>query len=262
MSSQQEPAVLIIHGAWTPASAMSGFSERLRSSGYVVECPQLPSCNNNETRATYGDDVATAHDALARLVDAGHQVLVLMHSYGGAVGGSAVTEDLYLSTRQHINNVNGTTGGVVGLLYVAAMMLQQGESGGNSNPGDINPKSKIVNDFMYVQNAEYSFFGDLTDEESAPYVSSLLGWYTGAAMGSIVDRTPWKDLPTTYLHTEKDLAMNPANQDNMIRKVLEYPEPRAAFYEDRLASDHFAFLGKPEETVEIVKRAWARSKTQ
>ena len=129
MTKSAQPAVLIIHGAWTPASAFADFSRRLERAGFLVECPQLPSVNIERNAVHFVEEVATVRKALTALADNGHPILVLMHSYGGIVGANAVTEDLYLSTRQK-KAKDGflPAGGVVSLVYVAAMMVQKGQT--------------------------------------------------------------------------------------------------------------------------------------
>src|SRR5512132_2839981 len=96
------PNIVLVHGAWADGSCWSNVIERLQADGYKVTAPQLPE-------TSLADDVARVRQVLTR--QSGPTILA-GHSYGGQV----IT---YLGT---------DAPNVVGLVYIAAFGLDEGES--------------------------------------------------------------------------------------------------------------------------------------
>src|SRR5436190_4937140 len=96
------PNIVLVHGAWADGSSWSTVIERLQADGYNVTAPQLPE-------TSLADDVARVRHVLAR--QSGPTVLV-GHSYGGQV----------------ITSLGTDAPNVVGLVYIAAFGLDEGES--------------------------------------------------------------------------------------------------------------------------------------
>ena len=70
-----KPTIVLIHGGWHIPSTYSKFASSLRSVGYEVHVPRLPSMN--ETRppnADLVDDTALIRGYVESLVDAGRTV--------------------------------------------------------------------------------------------------------------------------------------------------------------------------------------------
>lgn len=101
-SEEVKPNILPVHGAWADGSSWSEVIERLQAQGYNVIAPQFPLTSLEA-------NLARLNQALARLT--GPTILV-GHSYGGQIitaGGAASPN-------------------VVGLVYIAAFGLDEGES--------------------------------------------------------------------------------------------------------------------------------------
>jgi len=96
------PNIVLVHGAWADGSSWSAVIERLQADGYHVTAPQFPM-----TRLA--DDVARLRQVLARQ---NGPTLVAGHSYGGQI----------------ITALGADTLNVVGLVYIAAFGLDEGES--------------------------------------------------------------------------------------------------------------------------------------
>ncbi|MCX4578332.1 alpha/beta hydrolase [Streptomyces sp. NBC_01571] len=101
MSPTSTPTALLVHGAFADAAGWSGVVAELQSHGVPVVAPPNP-LRGLATDAAYVASVAAQIDG---------PVLLVGHSYGGAV----IT-------------VAGTAENVVGLVYVAAYVLEEGES--------------------------------------------------------------------------------------------------------------------------------------
>jgi pimeloyl-ACP methyl ester carboxylesterase len=96
------PNVVLVHGAWADGSSWSAVVERLQADGYNVTAPQFPM-------TALADDVARLRQVLARQ---NGPTVVAGHSYGGQIMTALGTD----------------APNVVGLVYIAAFGLDEGES--------------------------------------------------------------------------------------------------------------------------------------
>src|ERR1700757_4531598 len=97
-----QPNIVLVHGAWADGSCWSSVIEHLQADGYTVTAPQFPE-------TSLADDVARLHHVLG--LQNGPTVLV-GHSYGGQIMTALGTDAPH----------------VVGLVYIAAFGLDEGES--------------------------------------------------------------------------------------------------------------------------------------
>src|SRR5271169_5178444 len=96
------PNIVLVHGAWADGSSWSPVIERLQAGGYNVTAPQFPM-------ATLADHVGRLRQVLVRQDG---PTIVAGHSYGGQIMTALGTD----------------TPNVVGLVYIAAFGLDEGES--------------------------------------------------------------------------------------------------------------------------------------
>lgn len=102
-NSGNKPSIVLVHGAWADGTSWQGVIPKLEEAGYTVTAVQNPL-------TSLADDVATTK----RVIDAqAGPVIVVGHSYGGAVIGGAAAD-----------NPN-----VKALVYIAAFALDVGETG-------------------------------------------------------------------------------------------------------------------------------------
>jgi pimeloyl-ACP methyl ester carboxylesterase len=117
----KKPTIIIVHGAFHTPEFFTDLSSRLVSS-YQVIAPALPSTSTTPALPNFDQDVQTVREVIRHVVEAeGEDCLLVMHSYGGVVGTEAV------KGLEYRGNV-GVGRGVVGLVYIAALLLQEGES--------------------------------------------------------------------------------------------------------------------------------------
>src|ERR1700676_484430 len=96
------PNIILVHGAWADGSGWSAVIEDLQAKGYKVTAPQFPL-------TSLADDVARLRQVLT--LQEGPTVLV-GHSYGGQI----------------MTALGADAPNVVGLVYIAAFGLDEGES--------------------------------------------------------------------------------------------------------------------------------------
>jgi pimeloyl-ACP methyl ester carboxylesterase len=118
------PQILIVGGGWHTPQGYEKLSEQLRSAGYDVHVPALPSVSaSRPPTADLYSDTEHIRSVAVSLVEQGHEVVVLMHSYGGQVGTNAL-HGLGVESRRK----EGKAGGVPHLIYLTAYAIVEGKA--------------------------------------------------------------------------------------------------------------------------------------
>jgi pimeloyl-ACP methyl ester carboxylesterase len=115
---------------------------------------------------THFDDAAAISAVLSSLADGGHDIVIIMHSYGGIPGTQAVAG---LSKTSRL--AEGKKGGVIALVYLCAFLLQKGESL-VSFEGGLNPSYTVIDDHVLPPPLEFCY-SDLPAEEAAAWYAML-----------------------------------------------------------------------------------------
>lgn len=244
------PTVVLVHGAWHTPYHYQVYIDALRAQGFTVYCPHLPSSNGSSPpTASFAEDVACVRSTIKRLVEAGQKILLIMHSYGGAVGTDAV-QDLTITERKEHNE----SGGVIHLLYLCAYLLQ--------------PHGSIyqIMESLDVAHLWPQFMDDAADGTSFPKDPGL--WFYGGVDKKVIDeelvprlvRLPlsvihaktsgdaWKRLPVTYVFTTDDYSVPRSFQDLMIDRVRSEQVDLVTVECD---SSHSPFITKTQEMVRV-----------
>lgn len=253
MAPSNKPSIVLVHGAWHVPAHYATFISLLEVAGFDVSCPLLPSCDDSK-RHSGSDlyaDAQLVRDHILSLLDQSCPVVMLLHSYGGAVGTEAARG---LSTSERA--AQGLQGGIVRLVYMCAFMLQVGESvTGESMPRPVPEPVKVDESdgtTFLQQNPVDLLFADVQPGDLAQEMSRRLVRQDGKASMDQVTWPAWSMIPTTYLRTEEDRMFFPDWQDRQIRKV------RGAGTEvvvESFEASHSPFLSMPEEIVAAVERA-------
>jgi alpha-beta hydrolase superfamily lysophospholipase len=248
------PTVILVHGAWHTPPNYKSYADALRIQGFKVHCPHLPTCSGTSPpTASLADDVAHVQKIVQSTVEAGEHVLMIMHSYGGAVGTGAV-EGLSLSDRR----AAGLAGGVIHLLYLCAYILA--------------PGSTI---WEIVQEAGFDKLWDLYIDTAPDGSTAIkdpgLGFFSGNADQAVIDKalrtlvrfpssvfyektigSAWQTVPTTYISTLKDYAVPKSYQDIMLAKVRSQgAEVKVEEYD----ADHSLFITMQSDMVRTALKA-------
>ena len=206
------PNIVLVHGAWADGSSWTGVIERLQADNHRVTAPQFPL-------TSLGADV----ERLRHVLSLQHgPTVVAGHSYGGQII-TALGED-------HPN--------VVGLVYIAAFALDQGETlGGLLSQGPVPPAlvHQIVDDRGFVWLSEDDFanhFAADVDATRARAMFAVQQPLAGSAFNDVVGVPAWKSLPTWYLVATQDEAIPPDAErvfaHRMGATVVEVPSSHVA----------------------------------
>src|SRR5438309_2502224 len=221
------PNIVLVHGAWADGSCWSGVIERLQAQGYTVTAPQFPM-------TSLADDVVRLRQVLA--LQEGATILV-GHSYGGQII-TALGED---------------APNVVGLVYVAAFGLDEGESLGALLSQRPTP-SALVHQFVdkrgFVWLSEDDFvhhFAADVDPVKARVMYAVQQPVAVTAFSDIMGAPAWKALPSWYLVATNDQAIPPDAErffaQRMGATVAEVP------------SSHVPMVSHPDDVVRLAKQA-------
>ena len=251
MSSATKPVIVLVHGAWHTPAHYRELIEQLRKAGFQVFCPLLPTCDDEKRLdSDLSTDAECIRSQVISLIDQARDVIMLLHSYGGAVGTEAIEG---LSARERA--AKGYSGSVVRLIYMCAFMLQPGESCLSAsferpgpNPVDVDEETGTT--FLRIPPA-YLFYGDLLLQHARD-MEALLVRHSLAALVDEVHHPTWKDIPTTYLRATLDQVLLLKWQDTQIQKVKEAGVDIAV---ETFESSHSPYLSMPEKIVEAVERA-------
>ncbi|KAL2869730.1 alpha/beta hydrolase [Aspergillus lucknowensis] len=254
------PTIILVHGAWhTPANYQSYISA-LQAQGFMVHCPLLPSSDKSlPSTSSLRDDVKVVRELVSSLTAAGERILMIMHSYGGAVGTDAVEG---LAYPRPSANGNQRPGGVIHLLYLCAFILQPGAA-----IWDIVQEAGFDKVFdQYVHTAEDGsifpldpglvFFGgdDSVEKETIDEALKTLVRFPRESLTTptATAGVAWRDIPTTYVLTQKDYSMPRTYQDIMLAKVKsEGVDLRTKDFD----TCHSIFISREQEMVQLAIEA-------
>jgi pimeloyl-ACP methyl ester carboxylesterase len=221
------PNIVLVHGAWADGSCWSDVIQRLQSDGYHVVAPQFPL-------SSLADDVARLRQVL-RFQDG--PTLVVGHSYGGQI----------------VTALGTDAPNVVGLVYIAAFGLDQGESlGGLLAQGP--PTAALAHIFTDEQGftwlSEDDFvhhFAADVDPARAKVMHAVQQALASSTFGDVMDTPAWKALRSWYLVAENDEAIPPDAERQFAARMGAHTV--------EITSGHVAMVSHPAEVTDLIETA-------
>jgi pimeloyl-ACP methyl ester carboxylesterase len=228
------PTIVLIPGAWHVPQHYALLIDSLTAAKYEVVSHQLPSVGSQTPR-----EQSVAKDAsyiekflLLPLLDAGKDVLLLMHSYGGCAGADAA-KGLSKAERSGA----GKKGGIIGLVFMCAFVATEGDSLLSKLPGqkydpwviqNVSFSSSCCDVILPLQNSTAQLtvdnpkdvFYNLVKEPEARRAISLMETQSEPAFSSPSGPPAWSDSvyndKRAYIQTTQDHAMTFVAQDAMV----------------------------------------------
>lgn len=114
----EKPIILISTAAWHPPQCYAPLKTSLESRGYQVTIPQHPSLGPNSHGVPWTADRDSLVAAAMPYFEAGKEVVLVTHSYGGVPGGAA-TEGLGVEERAR----EGKKGGFREIVFIASFAI-------------------------------------------------------------------------------------------------------------------------------------------
>ncbi|KAK7757429.1 hypothetical protein SLS62_000443 [Diatrype stigma] len=267
---QEKPTIVLVSGAWCVPAHYSALTHALSTAGFRVHAPTNPTCGGTSARpataaavaVSYADDVRHLRAVLAERVEAaGESVVLVMHSYGGAIGTAAVPRSLTAAARR----ARGLPGGVTHLVYLCAYLLPR-----HWCPMDVVRQAGALQ--LLADEVEVAADGgacmlkhpvealchDLEDPAERQRQADLLVWFPPAALGvkaSDCDGDDggfeaWREVPATYVRTTEDRCVPPAYQELMLKEV---EKSGVEIRQLSLQTSHAVYATKTQEIVKLVE---------
>jgi pimeloyl-ACP methyl ester carboxylesterase len=221
------PNIVLVHGAWADGSSWSAVIERLQDDGYTVTAPQFPL-------ATLADDVARLRQVLARQDG---PTIVAGHSYGGQI----------------MTALGAEAPNVVGLVYIAAFGLDEGESiGALLSQGPPSPALEHLDidqqGFAWLPEDDFvNHFAADVDPIKAKVMYAVQQPLAGSALEEVMGMPAWRSLPSWYLVADGDQAINPDAERQFAKRM------GATTVE--VSTNHVAMVSHPDDVVKLVETA-------
>jgi len=216
--------VVIVHGAFADGSGWRDVFDILVKAGYTVSVVQPPL-------TSLADDVA----ATKRVLDLQQgPTLLVGHSYGGVV----ITEA-------------GDAPNVVGLVYIAAFIPDQGESAVSllsQAPAANEDMRATKDDFLYLEPAAFpaDFAADVPPAQ-AKFMAHSQAMLAKAAGGAPVTAAAWRHKKSWALIASHDHNINPDLERTMAK--------RAGCETIEVPASHAVYLSKPHDVARLIERA-------
>lgn len=252
-----EPAVVMAQGSWHTPTHYADLVIQIQKTGITkVMSPHLPSARLTKTpfptHETFGfqEDATFLRAEVERLADAGHPILLMMHSSGGLVGNNAC-EGLLWPQRQ----TAGKPGGVIHLIYFGAFLFRKGTAIATPFDGVLPPwlEEDTTTSAMDIKNPRMAFFSHLSDED-ADYWLKTLTLCSSKLTRDVATWEPYEyvgnDVDATCLVLTGDLGVSIEKQEQMANLLGDTRRMES------IDSGHCAMIGAAEEMALVVKRAW------
>jgi len=237
--STSQPTVVLVHGAFADASGWAGVLRELQAEGLTVLAPPNP------LRRLSGDA-----DAVAAFVGAIEgSVLLVGHSYGGAV----------------ITRASAELPNVVGLVYIAAFGLDEGETvlsvqkpfaptmlARSARPTPYPAPGAAGGPDLFIDHELFreTFCADVPVDQSEVLFATQRP-VAAATLDEPLDRRPgWRDKPSWYLVSEQDRTIDPAAEAFMAQRMGATTET--------IKASHLAFVSQPVAVAAFISSAAAK----
>jgi pimeloyl-ACP methyl ester carboxylesterase len=229
------PTVLLVHGAFADAASWSGVIAELQRDGIPVIAPPNPLRG-------LASDAAYIASAAAQIDG---PVILVGHSYGGA-----------------LITVAGVTENVVGLVYVAAYVLEEGESLGElQGRFPLSPLVSNLKQWTYpvpggepatevtiAEDAFPSVFAADVPAEVTRILAAAQRPLAAAAFEETASAAAWRTKPAWALIAGADNAINP--------EVERFGAKRAdATIVEIEGASHAVAVSRPKEVADLIRTA-------
>jgi pimeloyl-ACP methyl ester carboxylesterase len=227
ISMNDQPNIVLVHGAWADGSCWSAVIERLQADGFNVTAPQFPE-------TTLADDVARLRQVLSRQDG---PTIVAGHSYGGQI----------------VTALGADAPNVVGLVYIAAFGLDEGESiGALLTQGPPTPALAHLDidaqGFAWLPEDDFvQYFAADVDPGKARVMFAVQQALSASTLGDVMGVPAWKTLPSWFMVATDDQAIPPEAERSFAKRM------GATTVE--VASSHVAMVSHPGEVAELIELA-------
>ena len=233
-NTNTKPTIVLVHGAFAGASSWNGVIARLQQQGYNVIAPPNP------LRGVLADSAY-----MASFLNQIHgPILLVAHSYGGAV----------------TSNAGAKASNVVGLVYVAALIPEEGE-----RLADVHSKDNIINPLLIVRHYPTGSDGKTAPEftldpahfprayaadvpeERARLMAVAQRPISAAAFSDTSGPVAWKTRPSWAIVATEDVGAG----TDVVRSMAQ----RAGAKITELKGSHAILISQPQAVADVIVEA-------
>ncbi|KAI1258849.1 Alpha/Beta hydrolase protein [Xylariaceae sp. FL1019] len=241
-----KPLIFFVPGAWHDHSCFSHIRRELETRGFETDATDLATVGSADPKVGLLDDAQKVRKALRPHVEAGKNVIVLAHSFGGFVSSNAVY-DLGAAQRK----AEGKEGGVQMLVFLASAFAGKGQSIMSALGGHTPPFwDTSVPGLVSVLTPEHVFYNDVSPELTAAAIASLKSMPEGVT-GDVAEHSAWEEgITCGYIFTLQDRAVPIEGQ----KAVFEMYLPKGT-WNATVDSSHSPFLSMPDKLADKIVEA-------
>jgi len=246
----EKPTFVLVPGAGHGPEVWDKVSTLLKNDSYNSVSITLPT-TLGVSSASFKDDVKATQDKIQAETSQGHNVIVVVHSYGGIVGQSAVKG---FTRTQDAPSSAANKGHVIGLITMASTFAQEGMAFLDATGGQPPPSWRVDDDGFaeIIVPARELFYHDLPTAEGDEWVAKIRKQSIRAfTEDRDVVFTGWQDVPVWTLITMDDKALPPEVQQMLVEAVKD----QASITVREIDSSHSPMLSRPKEVVEFMLEA-------
>ncbi|KAI1373241.1 alpha/beta-hydrolase [Hypoxylon crocopeplum] len=253
--ADQKPVLVFSPGAWHTPEYFEPTTTLLCQEGYTCDLVWLPSVgaelrspDDMSIPQDFAPDVAAIRNTVLKHLDAGLDVVLVVHSYSGVVGSEAVAG---LDTASR--SAAGKPTSVTRLVYVAALVIEAGTQRLWTNGGPNFPDQvRVHRDLVYCrpEKVDEVFYSRCTPQQRSWIVQTCLRSHAKGVFLSPVTHAAWRVIPGTYV--------KPA-ADPVIKFIANFPDGHRFDDVVEMGGDHFPFVSAAEEMAEVIMRAAEKS---
>ena len=235
MSGGPKPTIVLVHGAWADSSSWDGVVSRLQHAGYTVDVPPNPLLG-----LTY--DAAAIRDYLDTVKG---PVVLVGHSYGGAVITNAASGDHQVKALVYVDAFIPARGQTVGQLVTAA-------PGTCTVPANLNlvpyPGAPAGAALAYIKPGVFpSCMANGLPADEARQLAATQRPLTTLALGQPSGVPAWQTIPAWAVVGTADHAIPPAEQLAMAKA--------AHAHVTEVDSGHLSMIADPGLVTNVILKA-------
>ena len=257
----KKPTLLFVHGAWHSPQGWEKVTPKLEGQGFKCIAPLMDYVGTEKPVDNIDSSIEQLQVIIESEISEGNDVVVVVHSFGGVVGSSAVKG---FTSKDPSKLESKDSARVIGIAFLCAMAvptnmgfhiyqgLEEPHNAPIAAPGDDGWATLTV-------DPRQAFYQDLPTDEARKWEGLLKKQSFAALITSNNVYAGWQDVPIWYMLCETD-AVFPSNfQERMLndaRKLGAQVEVR------RVDAGHAPFLSRVDDSVKfLVDAAEAMSKT-
>ncbi|KAI0142743.1 alpha/beta-hydrolase [Xylariaceae sp. FL1272] len=250
-----EPSFVFATGSFAPPEFYDNIVADITAKGYEIKVLQLPTVgpalggNLDKTPPTLYDDAKFIKGEVEKLADAGKEVILVAHSYGG-MPATESTKGLSLEERQ----AQGKQGGLVRLAYKTCVVGSPGECSADvlgQRPGK-NFMEPDENGWLHLINNEdmaVDCFNDMPRDDAIRW-QKLFTNHSGTSFTNQLTHPGYKDVPVSYLFCEQDNIVPPAVAQRAIDIINSVRPEDSPVDVTRVKSGHCPTSSIPDQVVD------------